>query len=971
MADISKITVGSSTYDVKDANALPKLTYEWNKSINFGNTGKLCIGKFPCYDSNITIYIDATTSTTYHGTLVIATQNINTTGGGTISATVYGDLSRTLASSLYIDYNSGSQAIGVYFSPQAWSKNVIHIKASALSANASDICTSITSIPSTATRRPANDAYTLTSSGSGNAVTSISLSGTEITVAKGSTFSLSNHTHSYAGSSSAGGAATSANKLNTDKGSATNPVYFSGGVPVACTYSLNKTVPSDAVFTDTTYESKAAASGGTAVSLVTTGEKYTWNNKSNLTIGTTATTAAAGNHTHNTVVDSGDSTKTVSFGYSKADYGDASYIAVWNSNELRTLSKGSVCSLIDASPVGHTHNYAGLASGQSAGGKAASAAVADSANAVAWANVSGKPSFATVATSGSYNDLSNKPTIPAAQVQTDWNATSGMGVLLNKPSSLPASDVYSWAKQSIKPSYAHNEISPGDLTIGDGANRLYFRTNATWRAGVYYHTTANEALVFGNKNANTSWIFATTDPNSRADWTGLTPSLQVKNQRVTINKLIASGTDASYNLDVNGTANATTLYENGTALSSKYQAAGSYVPTTRTVNNKALSADISLTYSDVGAAAASHGNHVPATQTASNSVFLRNDNTWQTVTPANIGAAASVHAHTINFGSAGTHSTDYALEADTRYEFTAGGSSCIIQTPPNTVTTATTTGSGNAVTSITASNGALTVTKGSTFLTSHQDISGKADKASITAGTAGTSSATSGSTLAVPYVTMNAQGIVTGYGTHTHTITGFSTTDTKNTAGTTSKTATKMFLVGATSQAANPQTYSNANCYIGTDNKLYSGGERVLTTSQATGLSWTRLAQASSWSSDKSNWQPYSSYSQYDYLVFMVGNSYFKSQVWVKTSQINDDGDLRITWTDYGQPSSSQVYMYVRYLAWETSVVSGHTHGGDLSDLSTNGYSASIVLKAGTPTYSRTTITYTSYISEIYGVKQI
>ena len=31
--------------------------------------------------------------------------------------------------------------------------------------------------------------------------------------------------------------------------------------------------------TDTTYESKAASSGGTAVSLCTTGEKYTWNNK--------------------------------------------------------------------------------------------------------------------------------------------------------------------------------------------------------------------------------------------------------------------------------------------------------------------------------------------------------------------------------------------------------------------------------------------------------------------------------------------------------------------------------------------------------------------------------------------------------------------------------------------------------------------------------------------------------------------
>lgn len=38
------------------------------------------------------------------------------------------------------------------------------------------------------------------------------------------------------------------------------------------------------------------------------------------------------------------------------------------------------------------------------------------------------------------------------------------------------------------------------------------------------------------------------------------------------------------------------------------------------------------------------------------------------------------------------------------------------------------------------------------------------------AGTAGTSSATSGATLAVPYVTTDAYGRVTGKGTHTHTI---------------------------------------------------------------------------------------------------------------------------------------------------------------------------------------------------------
>ena len=44
-----------------------------------------------------------------------------------------------------------------------------------------------------------------------------------------------------------------------------------------------------------------------------------------------------------------------------------------------------------------------------------------------------KPTFAAVAISGSYNDLSGKPAIPAAQVQSDWSASSGMGQILNKP----------------------------------------------------------------------------------------------------------------------------------------------------------------------------------------------------------------------------------------------------------------------------------------------------------------------------------------------------------------------------------------------------------------------------------------------------------------------------------------------------------------------------------------------------------
>lgn len=161
---------------------------------------------------------------------------------------------------------------------------------------------------------------------------------------------------------------------------------------------------------------------------------------------------------------------------------------------------------VGAAPSSHTHNYAGLASGESAGGKAASAAYADSAG------------------------------------------------------SAPASDVYAWAKASTKPSYTHDEIGAGNLTIGDGSNRLMFRTRSDYASGIYYSTPGNESLVFANVNPATSWIFATINPTLGTNWTSLTPSLQIKNQRVAINKLIANNTDCNYNLDVNGTVNASSYY---------------------------------------------------------------------------------------------------------------------------------------------------------------------------------------------------------------------------------------------------------------------------------------------------------------------------------------------------------------------------------------------------------------------------
>jgi len=68
----------------------------------------------------------------------------------------------------------------------------------------------------------------------------------------------------------ANGAANSANKLNTDAGSATHPVFFKDGVPVAINYTLGTSVPAGAKFTDTVYTHPTASgnkhipSGGSA-----------------------------------------------------------------------------------------------------------------------------------------------------------------------------------------------------------------------------------------------------------------------------------------------------------------------------------------------------------------------------------------------------------------------------------------------------------------------------------------------------------------------------------------------------------------------------------------------------------------------------------------------------------------------------------------------------------------------------------
>lgn len=288
---------------------------------------------------------------------------------------------------------------------------------------------------------------------------------------------------------------------------------------------------------------------------------------SKITVGSTTYNvkdagASRSGHTHATSIASSSATNQITLSASTKyaiTAGGTSYVFTTppDTNTWRPIGTGAT----DAAAGNHTHST--------------SIAASSGTNQVTLA---ANTKYAITAGGTSYV-FTTPPDTNTWRPQTDWNAAStANNAILNKPSSLPASDVYSWAKQSTKPSYAFNEISAGNATIGDGANTLFLRTNGTWASAIYHSTPNDECVVFLNKGKNvnstanytTSWIFAYGTPADRPAWTGLTPAMQIKGQAVVINKLLGPQVGASYNLDVNGTANATTLYENGTALSSKY-----------------------------------------------------------------------------------------------------------------------------------------------------------------------------------------------------------------------------------------------------------------------------------------------------------------------------------------------------------------------------------------------------------------
>lgn len=346
------------------------------------------------------------------------------------------------------------------------------------------------------------------------------------------------HTHSYAGSSSSGGAATSANKLNTNAGSGTQPVYFANGIPVACTSYGNASV-------------KYATSSGSANSA-------TYATSSGSATTATKATGIAVSDTRN------ENSAPASAAFDKnmltADFKFGDKIG------SPTGFNGTYCGVLSLAPWSETsggHGYQ-LAFGYAKEGHPRLALRGSDLSATSW------DSWYKVYTSD------DKPT-PSELGAAAASHTHTKSQITDFPTSMPASDVYSWAKQSSKPSYSKSEVGLGNVdNTADAAKSVKYATSAGSAGSVAWSNVSGKPTSMPASDVY-SWAKASSKPSYSASEVGA-------------------------------------------------------VPTSRTVNGKALSSNITLSAGDVGAAASSHTHNYAGSTSAGGNATWANGATYSQYT---------------------------------------------------------------------------------------------------------------------------------------------------------------------------------------------------------------------------------------------------------------------------------------------------------------------------------------------------
>ena len=183
-----------------------------------------------------------------------------------------------------------------------------------------------------------------------------------------------------------------------------------------------------------------------------------WNN-----ITDKPSTYPPASHAHSSILDSGDAHSTT-FAYSKSglNYDNYTWLAVWNGYELRSVNKSQFAK------ADHTHNWDNISS------KPITITQRNNDSPVSGAYAYG--TYVTMRNTNNWLEI-YAPHMGTSSsrvyMQTGWdNDRQGWKAIAwtsDIPTSLPASDVYDWAKASTKPSYSWSEINnkPSTFTPSD------------------------------------------------------------------------------------------------------------------------------------------------------------------------------------------------------------------------------------------------------------------------------------------------------------------------------------------------------------------------------------------------------------------------------------------------------------------------------------------------------------------------
>jgi hypothetical protein len=140
------------------------------------------------------------------------------------------------------------------------------------------------------------------------------------------------------------------------------------------------------------------------------------------------------------------------------------------------------------------------------------------------AQILNKPTFATVATTGAYTDLSGRPTIPAAQIQSDWTQSNAVSLdfIKNKPTLATVATTGAYSDLSGRPSayslpIASNSVL-GGIKIGTGLS--IDGTGLVTTTGGSGTVTSVAASITGSTALSIAGSPVTTTGTLAFTWTG-------------------------------------------------------------------------------------------------------------------------------------------------------------------------------------------------------------------------------------------------------------------------------------------------------------------------------------------------------------------------------------------------------------------------------------------------------------------